>query len=430
MDKETQQIRKVIAKKEKVHLELLSNGLEASLVNLETFQEWFASEMTKLGMGVEQFRVSPEELADQPACQKSLREAPSSLQQGTNVLGHLRGEGGSGVLLFGHADKKPETFEYGKDHPHLVEENGRLYGAGIADDVSGLTAMLSALTVIRDLKLVLPGDVIVASILGKQMGIYGTYGLVTKYSPLEGAIYVHPAESGWGLREIKMASCGLLEFIVEVEGKRPDSTDPHQTLFSSTAISAVDKAIKLYHGLLRWAKDANERYPHQELNDLAGQSVALTVGRLISGEDKMAYEIPLHALLQGCVVFPPGVDLEVIQKEFSDAFDRLVCEDAWLSVSHAQLKWGDAIAQGIQAKEDSGFLKMAAKVLSEITGSNPEYYYGHAASDIRYPMLQWGAQAFGVGPKAGDIGLETEWVDREEYLDTIVAIVRMLTEGF
>jgi len=120
MDKETQQIRKVIAKNEKVHLELLSNGLEASLVNLETFQDWFASEMTKLGMGVEQFRVSPEELADQPACQKSLAEAPSSLQQGTNVLGRLRGEGGPGVLLFGHADKKPETFEYGKDHPSSI----------------------------------------------------------------------------------------------------------------------------------------------------------------------------------------------------------------------------------------------------------------------------------------------------------------------
>ena len=430
MDKETQQIRNVITKDETFHLSLLSNGLDASLVDLETFQEWFASEMTKLGMDVKQFRVSSEELADQPACQKSLRDAPSSLQQGRNVFGHLRGESGPCVLLFGHADKKPETFEYGKGHPDLVEKDGRLYGPGIADDVSGLTAMLSALVVIRDLKLILAGDVMVASILGKQMGIYGTYGLVTKYGPLEGAIYVHPAESGWGLREMKMASCGLIEFIINVQGKNPDSTDPHHTLFSKTAVSAVDKAIELYRGLEAWANDANQWHQHAEMNELAGQSVSLTVVSFRGGEGKKAYEIPLTASLQGAVVFPPGIDLEAFRKELTTAFEDLVGKDEWLSASHAQLECGDAIAQGIQAKEKSGFLKMAAKVLSDITGSEPEYYYGHAASDIRYPMLQWGAQAFGMGPKAGDLGLETEWVDRREYLDTIVAIVRMLTKGF
>lgn len=35
-------------------------------------------------------------------------------------------------------------------------------------------------------------------------------------------------------------------------------------------------------------------------------------------------------------------------------------------------------------------------------------------SDIRYPLLDWNAPSFGIGPLAGDMGLESEWVDQEE----------------
>jgi len=49
-------------------------------------------------------------------------------------------------------------------------------------------------------------------------------------------------------------------------------------------------------------------------------------------------------------------------------------------------------------------------------------------SDIRYPLLYWKAQAFGIGPVCGDIGKESEWVDQKEYLDTIVAVTQMLKQ--
>ena len=76
----------------------------------------------------------------------------------------------------------------------------------------------------------------------------------------------------------------------------------------------------------------------------------------------------------------------------------------------------------------SALLLMASQVLTDVTGREPHYYYGHALSDIRYPLLYWNAQAFGVGPVCGDIGKESEWIDQKEYLHTIVAVTQLLKQ--
>jgi hypothetical protein len=42
-------------------------------------------------------------------------------------------------------------------------------------------------------------------------------------------------------------------------------------------------------------------------------------------------------------------------------------------------------------------------------------------------MRVW-RDSFGIGPLCGDIGTESEWVDRKDYLDTIVAVTLMLRQ--
>jgi len=47
---------------------------------------------------------------------------------------------------------------------------------------------------------------------------------------------------------------------------------------------------------------------------------------------------------------------------------------------------------------------------------------------IGYPMLYWNAQAVVIGPHCGDTGPEVEWIDRKQYLDTIIAVTQMLRQ--
>jgi acetylornithine deacetylase/succinyl-diaminopimelate desuccinylase-like protein len=138
------------------------------------------------------------------------------------------------------------------------------------------------------------------------------------------------------------------------------------------------------------------------------------------------YEIPTRCVLKGVINFPPAVTLEMMQDELKGAFDNLVKQDVWLAQSHAHLEWGDVVAESCQSDEESDFLLMAKQAIGDVTSKTPRYNYGHSVSDLRYPMLWWNAQGFGVGPLAGDMGTETEYVDRKEYLDTIMVLAEIL----
>jgi len=422
-------IREEVSKNETYHLGLLAEAVRTSFSSLAVFQSWVGEKMRQTGLEVDEFIVDHEELADQPACQRTLRENPSALQSGPNVVGRLTGrESGGGLLLFAHADKFPETFDWGRTHPDMIERNGRLFAPGIADDVSGVAAMLSAVETFCRLGFERQRDLMAASVLGKQMSLYGTYGLMRRYEPMDDAIYVHPAESGDGLSEIHMASNGMIEFLIEIEGQPPATSDPFQIIYPGSAVSAAEKGVFVFEGLRDWAAAASDRYRHSGLEKLTGRALALLVARFSAGTENLVYETPLRCVLEGTVSFPPNASLAAVQDDFKQAFKRLTKQDPWLADAHVRLDWGDNIGESVQSDEQSDLLLTAARVLTEVTGRQPHYFYGHALSDIRFPLLYWNAQAFGVGPVCGDIGRESEWIDQKEYLDTIVAVTQMLKQ--
>jgi len=426
---ELTEIQGEVRKREVYHLSLLSEAVQISFSDLVSFQSWVGQKMKGIGLQIDEFTVDRDELADQPAYQKTLRENPTALKSGPNIVGRSSAEKhDGGILLFAHADKFPQTFEWGKKHPHMTERNGKLFAPGIADDVSGVTAMLSAIETFYRLRFEQKRNLMVASVLGKQLGVFGTYGLMKRYKPMDAVIYVHPAESGCGLNEIHMASNGMIEFSIEIEGKAPGTTDPFQTVYAKSAVNAAEKGVYLFQGLQTWAMESSKRYHHSNLQELVGQSVSLVVSRFNAGVENQVYEIPLRGILEGTVCFPPLLALKTVQSDFKETFERLVKQDPWLAQSHVRLEWGDLIGDSAQSEERSTFLQTTSQVLAEVTGKKPHYQYGYSLSDIRYPLLSWKAESLGFGPVCGDINKETEWVDRKEYLDSIVALTLILKQ--
>jgi acetylornithine deacetylase len=422
-------IRKEVEKNETHHINILREGLKASFLSRDDFQRWFADQMKRIAVEVELFEVDPSELLEQPSQRKTLRENPSALNRGMNVVGRIRGKGkGRGVLVFGHADKPPETYEWGKKFPDLIEKGSRLHGPGIADDVAGLTSLLGAIETYKRFNLKPEGDLLVASILGKQLGVFGTYGLVRRFGPVAGAIYMHPAESGNGLGDIKVASLGMAEFHITITGKAPTTTEPHKTIYSRSGVSAIDKAMRLVECIKNWATEwaRKPEIQHEELQKSVGQSFAVSFGRFLSGSENLVYEIPTRAVLQGAINFPPAVRLKEIQKDFEEAVRHMAEADPWLKQGHVRLDWGDVISESCQADVESEFVRIGRKAITDVTGKTPRYNYGHSVSDLRYPFLWWKANGFGVGPLAGDMNTETEYVDRKEYLDTIIVVAEIL----
>jgi acetylornithine deacetylase len=258
---------------------------------------------------------------------------------------------------------------------------------------------------------------------------------------MESAIYVHPHESGGGLNQIHMTSVGQVEFLIEVEVKPSDTTDHFKAVYSKSNVSAAKKGVYLFRGLHEWAEEASKRYRHSGMEkELGGHAFALMVARFVAGAEKSdrhsldglarveAYSIPIRCVLQGTVMFPPNASQETVQAEFKEALERLVKKDPELAQSKVRLEWGDLIGDSAQADEESELLRTVFRVLTDVTGEEAYCYYGHTLSDTRCPMLYWNAQAVGVGPHCGDIGTQSEWIDRKQYLDTIVAVTQMIRQ--
>lgn len=155
--------------------------------------------------------------------------APSAVQAGerVSVIGHLPADGGGGrsLILFGHPDGEPvsRTDEWSKD-PFAAEIiDGRIYGWGVADDLMGVAAGVCALDVLAERGTKLKGDVMMCSTPSKRNanGVTAVMQNMELAGTADAAVYLHPAESGAGLREIKALASGQLKFKITVCGSPP-----------------------------------------------------------------------------------------------------------------------------------------------------------------------------------------------------------------
>ena len=134
----------------------------------------------------------------------------------------------------------------------------------------------------------------------------------------------------------------------------------------------------------------------------------------------------MQCLVEGVVCFPPNARLEPIQREIEAAIDHSIESHPRLSPHSVTLEWGDNIGEACATDEDSALVQAAQRVLECATGRPCRFTYAYSLSDIRYPLLYWGAQVIGIGPRAGGLATRDEWVDHREYMSTIAAVTALM----
>ena len=420
-------IRNEVEEHEAHHLDRLDEGLRRSYEGLTEFQGWVRDWMSDLALRTDEFRVDLGELASQPACRRMLEHDPASLHRGANVVGILGDlDATGGLLLYAHADKFPQTYDWARENPTPERCHGRILGPGVADDVAGVVAMLSAVETCRRLGLRPRRPLLCGSLLGKQLSVLGTFGLMKRYPPMANAIYVHPPESGDGLHEIHHTSNGVVEFHVEVEGRPPETKDPFHVIYDRGAVNAVDAAMFIVQGLKTWAAEAAQRYRHPPLEEETGRSIGLLISRMRTEGADDVLQVSMRCVIEGVVCFPPNARLDPIRREIESAIDHSVEAHPRLAAQSVTLRWGDNIGEACATDESSPLVHAAQQVLECAVGRPPRFTYAYSLSDIRYPLLYWGAQVIGIGPRAGGLATKGEWVDHREYVKTIAVVTALV----
>ena len=410
------------------YIDVLRELLAKSAEGEEALQHEIEQHFTRLGCQVESISSKPNHyvLNSDFAMVRSVQEADR-----VSVVGVQPGKGeGRSLLVFAHPDSEPvsDTSQWQHDPFAGAIENGRMYGWGIADDLSGVVAMICALEAIQSAGFKLSGQVICASAVSKRRA-QGIYAVLERGYHADAGIYLHPAESGAGLGDIKARASGLMYFRITVRGQPPETSEPTHTPFYHLAINPIDKAWLVYHALTELAEQRAGRVHHPAYDEI-GRSTNLHISHIQAGNATRPGRVPSAAIMTGAITFPPNEDLADVQREVESVLHQVSDSDPWIRQIPLELDWLQGTS-GVEVSEESTIYQTVAAAIQGVTGAVPKVQSLHAGSEIRAPNLFKGIPTVGFGPLAGDnvqSGGTDEWVSIDDFINMVEVVANIIID--
>jgi acetylornithine deacetylase len=382
----------------------------------DAVQRAIADAARALGCSVETVRYSP---VDVPMVAEFAAAQAIDPGERHSIVARFEGAGeGRSLIFFAHPDSEPVAGldRWRHDPFEGVVAHGRVHGWGVADDLCGVAAMVQALAALLESGAKPAGDVILASTPSKRHA-RGVSALLHGGLRADAAVYLHPAESGVGLREIKAFASGQLEFRVSVEGQAPDTQEISHTAFAHRSVNPIDKLWLIHRALQELDARRGAAVHHPALDAAVGRSTNLLVAQISAGTAGIFGRIATRAELAGALSFPPSQTLRQVQAEVEAAVREAAQHDPWLAHHPPRLEWLSGVS-GAEVPVDHALYRLVADAVHAVTGEAPDVNPLHTSSDIRNPIVQAGIPTVGLGPLAGDLtqnGRHDEWVDVEDY---------------
>ncbi|WP_417522780.1 M20 family metallopeptidase [Marinovum sp.] len=347
------------------------------------------------------------------------------------VVGSLAGQADlPSLLIFAHPDGEPVTDADQWTHDAFAGEidKGRLHGWGVADDLAGCAAAVLAIEAAAANGRPM-GRVVFASTPSKRYA-RGVAALLHDGLRADAALYLHPAESGVGMREIKALASGHVEFKITVKGQAPDTTEPGHTAFSHLSANPVNKAVLIYSALMQLADERAARVRQPQMEARVGRATNLHISRMQCGEMRKFSRIHDECIMGGALSFPPGETLAEICAEVEGAVAKAAQADDWLRDNPPVVEWLTGVT-GAHVPEAHPLYQVTARAVSAVTGEAPYVNVMHTSSDIRNPPVEAGIPCVAFGCLCGDLSQNEkcdEWVDVDDFLRMVDVTTQVVTD--
>lgn len=351
-----------------------------------------------------------DESADRPSSYENHAEymPPNPVGDGpfVNVIGWPENRSGTLSAMFSHIDT--HSMDDGWETEPLVPTmvGNRMYGLGTSDDKGGVAAMLVAASILASEGEALP---VVMSLHGKGGGSRGSLPVFDRLSKddhgIGSVLYVHPAETGRGLEDIKNAVMGVVDFELKVRGWRspPMEIGSIDSSEWSTGGNAIDKCMELVEHL------RDEVYPDVELN----------LG-IMSGGDRIG-SVADEASARFRLKFTGEHTWTRLLEAGRLAAQSYVAEPWEVSLNPAGYRTNPG-----EAEWESPVSRTLRSSIEDVTGRAPDAYPNHYAGDIRYPIRLLGVPAYGIGSIGGNFYGPNEWVDIDDLMGLVAVLVQTM----
>lgn len=407
-------------------IELLRAMIAAQETGEDAVQSIVADRLAEAGAHVERVVYDP---AAVPLTGEFAAERAIAAGFRTNVVGSVSGDGsGRSLILFAHPDSEPVRAAAWQQQPFAgTIADGRLYGWGVADDLLGVAAGVASLTALAQARVRPGGTVTMASTPSKRHA-RGVAAILHHGLTADAAVYLHPAESGAGLAEIKALASGQLLFRVTVTGRPPPTTEPGHTAFAHLAANPIDAALVVIAALRMLDARREMTVRHPWLDTAVGRSTNLLISHIASGEAGLFGRVAPSCTIEAAISFPPNEAMSSVQAQIEAAIVDAARNDPWLCDHPPSLEWVSGVT-GAETADDHPLYRTVADAVTAVTGIVPTVNALHTSSDIRNPIVQKSIPTVGLGPRAGNLtqaGKTDEWVDVDDYLAMIKVVASII----
>jgi len=258
---------------------------------------------------------------------------------------------------------------------------------------------------------------VIMSLHGKGGGSRGSLPVFDRLSKADhriGAVlYVHPAETGRGLNDIKNAVQGVLDVELSVTGWRAPPME----------VGSPDSSA--------WEDGGNaldtcwQALEHLRASAFAG--VLFNIGKMSGGDriGSVADEVTASFRLKfdGSNTW---VDLLASARAELKEFAKTLPASA--NDYKFDLKTVGFRTNPGAADWEAPVSQVLRNSIEDVTGRAPDAYPNHYAGDIRYPIRLLGVPAYGIGSIGGNFYGPNEWVDVDDLVKLVAVLIQTLSE--
>lgn len=315
---------------------------------------------------------------------------------------------GKSLIFQGHVDVVPtgpkSSWKY--DPFGSVRIGNKLYGRGIQDMKSGVTAMIFAYRAILQSGYEPGAKFSLQSVIEEENTGHGALSALVKGHHADAALIPEP----FGLKAT-IAQVGVIWCRIKVRGLGA------HTEHASEAVNAIDKSINVIQALREYEKFINKRkrpsyfenHPHP-LN--------VNIGTIKSGD--WPSSVPQESVLECRVGFYPGQDSADIKKEVKQWIETAAQEDDWLKDNVPEVTFFGFNAEGSILDEQTPILDTLSKSHDMVVGGELKHHSITAVTDARF-FLDFGIPCTCYGPTGSNMHDFDEWVD----LDSVKTVTKV-----
>lgn len=371
----------------------------STLGNEAAIQDYLAESLEKdLNLKVEKIIPDPEKLGAHPGYSK----AEWSYDNRPVVVGKYEAKGekkGKSIIFQGHIDVvSPEPVSKWSYDPWGSEIVGnKMYGRGIADMKSGVTAMIYALKAVQQAGVELANDVTIKTVTEEECTGNGALAAIEAGYRADAALIPEPLG-----QQALAGQVGVIWVRIKVAGLGA------HTERADKAVNAIVKAYKMVEALQDYEKEINSRSKHKIFGDHPHPQ-NINIGKIHSGD--WPSTVPSECIVEARVGFNPGLDPADMKKEVQEFLLEAAKKDEWLKENLPEISFYGFHAEGFTLDPDQEFIHTLEEAHRIIEKSDLKHAAFTGTTDARFYNLYYNIPSTCYGPTGANLHAPDEWVD-------------------